>query len=771
VGFLRIAQGVDKTRALLDAFVAWMVVAYVSAETFGLWGLIGFYPFLILWISLTGFVLCTLWKYRGQAEFTLPRPRALPLLIIISFVAISLFICLTAEPNNYDSQVYHLPRIEHWLQNGSLTHYPTFDYRQNAHGPLAEVLLLHTRVLAESDLFYLLVQWISMVCSVTAVFRVTQQLGGNETQSWIAAIFATTLPMGIVQSNSTQNDYVAAALLACFVSLGLEVLKETRVPIRLASRNFALLLEMAIAGAMSGLVKPTAYVIGSGFAFWLAVALIRKFAFRRLASFMVASSIVFVVFVGPFSFRNAMTYGSISPNDAILRNGSFGIQQTLSNLAFNVGSNLAVSVPEINAFTTRVALRIASSLNFQKYQKDILFLEQPFMLPSGTSVLHEDVTPNPAHTLLIGASLLMAAFRWRTFYASRLGPYTFAWVFGVLVYSATLRWQIWGARLQLPAFILAAPLVAMVWQDRRLYSKYTLALLLILTCSGIPALLLNFSRPLVSFQGFPPSFLAQDPIQRLFANKLGAVDSYVEAVDALTETRASQIGLVFDLGGWEYPIWRMLRDRKLDYPLRLEHVSLSTPSEHTWPLGSFVPQALIRVGSSTDLSITVQGKRFLRVSGPSLVATFAPFERVPSVREIDVPTNRLSGAAFSRGWSTSESWGIWTIGSEAQIDIAAPLGPLILTINARGFGVSDGSKGQVVEVLVNGRNLGRMTFDTSDSKTSRFEVPSDLDTPDHIMHILFRISNPSAPSEFDAKNPDTRLLGLGLIRLGLQKLN
>jgi hypothetical protein len=56
----------------------------------------------------------------------------------VSLAASLLFIVLTATaftalssvPNNLDSMSYHLPRIEHWLQNQSLEFYPTSDSRQ-----------------------------------------------------------------------------------------------------------------------------------------------------------------------------------------------------------------------------------------------------------------------------------------------------------------------------------------------------------------------------------------------------------------------------------------------------------------------------------------------------------------------------------------------------------------------------------------------------------------------------------------------------------------
>jgi hypothetical protein len=44
-----------------------------------------------------------------------------------------------------------------------------------------------------------------------------QQLGANQTGQLIAAVFVATIPMGILQASSTQNDYVLSFWLICFV--------------------------------------------------------------------------------------------------------------------------------------------------------------------------------------------------------------------------------------------------------------------------------------------------------------------------------------------------------------------------------------------------------------------------------------------------------------------------------------------------------------------------------------------------------------------------
>src|SRR6202022_2825467 len=106
--------------------------------------------------------------------------------------------------------------------------------------------------------YYLLIQWIGMLGSVAAAFRITRQLGGNREQCWIAAVFLATLPIGILESTSTQNDYLVATFLMAFITLGLETI-EGRGP------SLGLIMTAAAAGVMTGLVKPIGFMIGAGF--------------------------------------------------------------------------------------------------------------------------------------------------------------------------------------------------------------------------------------------------------------------------------------------------------------------------------------------------------------------------------------------------------------------------------------------------------------------------------------------------------------------------
>ena len=81
--------------------------------------------------------------------------------VILLIGSVTLLLALVCPPNNWDSQTYHLPRIEHWIQNGSLEFYRTHIERQLDLPGFAEVLLLPLRLLSGGDRLLNLLQWLA----------------------------------------------------------------------------------------------------------------------------------------------------------------------------------------------------------------------------------------------------------------------------------------------------------------------------------------------------------------------------------------------------------------------------------------------------------------------------------------------------------------------------------------------------------------------------------------------------------------------------------
>src|SRR5262249_12611735 len=133
----------------------------------------------------SGKELAQFWRSSSLGE------RAM-VVVLGGFLLVDLVIALLAPPNNYDSQTYHLPRLEHWVAQGDVAFYPTVMDRQLAMAPGAEYLLLHLRLLAGGDALYNLVQFAAAVLGALVASRIAAQLGGGRRAQLVAALIFGT---------------------------------------------------------------------------------------------------------------------------------------------------------------------------------------------------------------------------------------------------------------------------------------------------------------------------------------------------------------------------------------------------------------------------------------------------------------------------------------------------------------------------------------------------------------------------------------------------
>jgi len=614
----RFGRGIDRAGAVLEGLVGWVLVSYLSAELFSYLNQLAFWPILIFWLFPILSVLCFV-RIKFFSAFCNWGKFVPAAWVVCLFVIATLFLAITAAPNTFDGQTYHLPRIEHWIQNGSLTFYPTSIPRQNDYGPVAEVLLLHTRLLTGSDTFYPLIQWLSMATSIAGVFRITRQLGGTNTQCWLAAVFLVTLPVGVLESSSVQNDHVVAALLIAFVSLGLDAITFTP-PLSL--------LAMAVAAVgLSGLVKPIGYVLGVGFALWFALSLSRRVSFKKWVERAVTVLATLLIITVPFGYRYIAAHGGLqSDMGQHALNGSFGVAQTVDNFLRDAMLNFNTGVASIDTVTNRQLEKFTAFIGVD--WEDTTEKGQPFSSPPrGLYIFHEDNAPNPIHAGLVALSFFVLFVRWHQV-STKVRLYWAAWIIGVVVFAATIRWNPWQTRYHLPGFALIVPGVATVWPARWFEYRSATAIAVALSVVGLPSLLFNRTRQLVPVKvGWPPdqvSYLTQSPEERLFASQPKLLGPFREAADAIVHSKASEVGLLIGSDSWEYPLWSLLRVR-MTGPFRIEHVT--TAADLAYPRGPFEPEVLFWNHGEAPPTVSFQNREFERVTSAGTVAIFVPRNR------------------------------------------------------------------------------------------------------------------------------------------------
>ena len=191
--------------SILASAVIWGTLVALSTEVMGFFHAIA-RPFLVLfWVLVLAVSLGLILRNRQEIQRKLNKPKVDGALawgmlgVIVIYLGLTFLVAIIAPPNTNDSMQYHMSRVMHWMVNRSVDFFPTPSDRQLWMPPFAEYAILHFQVLAGSDRFANLVQWMSMFGSVIAASLVASRLGAGQKGQLFAALFAVTLPMGVLQ--------------------------------------------------------------------------------------------------------------------------------------------------------------------------------------------------------------------------------------------------------------------------------------------------------------------------------------------------------------------------------------------------------------------------------------------------------------------------------------------------------------------------------------------------------------------------------------------
>ena len=176
--------------------------------------------------------------------------------------------------------------------------------------------------------------------------------------------------------------------------------------------------------------------------------------------------------------------------------------------------------------------------------------------------IHEDFVTNPLHTLLIAGALVWAVVVMLEDFSNRRPLILMVVAMGSLVmFCATLRWQLYHTRLHLPIFMLAAAPVGMMLGSAsvRNVSPWICGLLLV---STVPFLFWNPSHRWLGEQ----SIFRTSREEQYFPLYRSMETAYRPAADYLAAGGYDTIGLLAEHDDWEYPLWVLMHDRLGRWP-------------------------------------------------------------------------------------------------------------------------------------------------------------------------------------------------------------
>ncbi len=408
---------------------------------------------------------------------------------IAGLILAELVVAILAKPNNFDSQTYHLARIEHWVVDGDVDFFPTAIHRQVTLAPGGEYLLTHLRLLTGSDSLYNLVQWAMGVLCVLSVSRICAQLGGAQRAQLVAAFATVTIPMATLQASSTQVDLIVAGWVACLATMVLDGLR--------TKPNPAMAGWLGLAAGLAAVTKATGMLAAGALLLLWGVAQLRLNAvggprsvagfsravagFPRVAGFsrvlagfarVVAGSLEVVVvaalLAGPFLARTYVEFGSFLGPPRLQNSITMQRHDPAAILVngLRIGHTaLDTPLTPLRNVTASGIETVARAVGIDPNARAITFGQSVFPVRAWYPDEDRVAFPLQGVLALLAAGFCLASPSRFTDSPGILRAYVATVALSVLLYISMVKWQPWGNRLILFAAVLAAAPIGL-WLDQ-----------------------------------------------------------------------------------------------------------------------------------------------------------------------------------------------------------------------------------------------------------------------------------------------------------------
>jgi hypothetical protein len=429
----------------------------------------------------------------------------LALIVLTSVLIISMLVSgLIYFPTNHDANVYHLPRIIIWLQQGSLNHFETPVYRMVYQPYLTEIIMTFiyvsygpVSVLTLWSMYMLFYVFMTSFL-VTKILPAHYRIKGNQLVMVIFLCWSILL-----QCTTTLNDIQLLFHLLLFYYF---LWKRELGPYDIVYLFLTVVLAYLTKGTFG------IYFLGSMF-IWTIVRLIQcewvisVIRLFRNFSRNIKWIIIITLLVVPSVWRNIQTSDSllgVTPYEkAKYTNEYFGLKVGISNTVKNIAMHSATPVPIINDWIYNVineGHKLLALPNIDDVRLNWAGL--PYNIQKGLQLyFYPETISNTLLFYLTCILIFVAIFpngvdnakNRRAFIKINVMSLVF-----IFIFSFILRWQPWHTRLLMPVFLLQSYGVVLYLSSFNMYkyAKWVIGLF------GIIAICLNANRPVFKSRYF-----------------------------------------------------------------------------------------------------------------------------------------------------------------------------------------------------------------------------------------------------------------------------
>ena len=499
-------------------------------------------------------------------------------------------------PNQWDAMVYHLSRVSHWVQNGNVAFHPTHVPRELFNPPWSEYAILHFSALGLDARVGNLVQWCSLLGCLVGVTAITRRLGGSAAMQWTSALVAATIPMGVLQAATTQNDYVTALWLICGVEASLSAASASSRAMRVGTA-----LGLAV------LTKGTAWIFGPAmiaFAWpWRRDGLGASVRAAAIAA-VIAAGIAgnhygrnFAWFGNPFGPADL---GSATGSGDSLVNERWSGRVVLSNVLRNAALHLGAPVEPWNRGIEHLVVGAHRWLGTDVFDPATTRAYPETRYEVRGPLGDPDRTGNPWHFFLIVVSAGLVLARPDPSAGGARKRIALAVIVSALAFCVVLKWQPWHSRLHLPIFVLGSALVGLAASRTRALAAALIAISLLV---ALPPLLRNRLAPLVGQRNVFNTTPVEQTFQAFGGPPMPMEAAYLGALDVVGTAGCRDVGLLIGWDDWEQPFWQFFPGGAEGR--RIEHVLVPGAPEE-----EFRPCAIISTLADDGAGVRLGGLRY-----------------------------------------------------------------------------------------------------------------------------------------------------------------
>ncbi len=559
LGLSLICLSLDNTRlSILKSILIFSVLTLGITEFLSFFTSLNYFGLIAAWSVVDVLVIYFIYKkasyqtlplIKGKLKKTINKLTGFEKFLIgfSGFIAVGILLQGLFYPtNNWDSMLYHMARVIHWIQNESLAHYRTPFHQQLIFPVFSEVMILNVNLLLGNDFLSNTVQLLYMITTGVAIGVLAKELGLNKFGQILSSFILICIPEVILLASSTHNELV----LSFFMIMSIYFLLKTKKDKTL--NNFIFL---GCCLGLSAATKSTAYVYLAPFILMWTLYHLYQVLVKSIPLIWLNYLIVGLVFVtinfAHYSRNYQLTSTIFGTNEELQRsyaNEYHSFPGLISSVSKNLSSQFGI--PKIAPLAKEITEEIHELINVNIDDYQISYTNYSID-PLST---HENNGANPYHTVLMMLSTIWLLIFFKRYNRS-IVFFCIVSVLSFLLFCLYLKWQIW-IKLHTPFFIFYTIVLAH-FLIQTVKSKIIFRTIIFgFSFYAVVILLFNYSRPFITVAPFTSEIkIADDRYKKYFSRFLKYHFDFKTVNDLIASYEFKNIGLMYEDYGMEYQLF------------------------------------------------------------------------------------------------------------------------------------------------------------------------------------------------------------------------